>query len=234
MYLNDIKSVKRAVICGHGFGGHKDNKAAERFADYILKKHKETAVITFNAPCHGDDVKKKLTLDDCDTYIKAVTEYSAKQFRTDELYGYATSFGGYLFLRYISDNASPFKKLALRCPAVNMYDVLSQRIMSPAEQKALSRNKPILVGFDRKIKVTQAFLDELKAADITQRDFTRLADDILILHGTKDEVVPFDSSKAFAEKNSIRFIPVENADHRFKNPLTMDAAIKEIEEFFGI
>ena len=234
MYLNDIKSVKRAVICGHGFGGHKDNKAAERFADYILKKHKDTAVITFNAPCHGDDVKKKLTLDDCDTYIKAVTEYSAKQFRTDELYGYATSFGGYLFLRYISDNASPFKKLALRCPAVNMYDVLSQRIMSPAEQKALSRTKPILVGFDRKIKVTQAFLDELKAADITQRDFTKLADDILILHDTKDEVVPFDSSKAFAEKNSIRFIPVENADHRFKNPLTMDAAIKEIEEFFGI
>ena len=234
MYLNDIKSVKRAVICGHGFGGHKDNKAAERFADYNLKKHKDTAVITFNAPCHGDDVKKKLTLDDCDTYIKAVTEYSAKQFRTDELYGYATSFGGYLFLRYISDNASPFKKLALRCPAVNMYDVLSQRIMSPAEQKALSRNKPILVGFDRKIKVTQAFLDELKAADITQRDFTKLADDILILHGTKDEVVPFDSSKAFAEKNSIRFIPVENADHRCKNPLTMDAAIKEIEEFFGI
>ena len=97
-----------------------------------------------------------------------------------------------------------------------------------------NEGKPILVGFDRKIKVTQAFLDELKAADITQRDFTRLADDILILHGTKDEVVPFDSSKAFAEKNSIRFIPVENADHRFKNPLTMDAAIKEIEEFFGI
>ena len=32
-YLNDPKAVRRVVIYGHGFGGHKETKAAERFAE---------------------------------------------------------------------------------------------------------------------------------------------------------------------------------------------------------
>ena len=62
LYFADLKAVKRVVLCVHGFTGHKDNKAVERFADYVLKKHRDVAVIIYNAPCHGDDVKKKLTL----------------------------------------------------------------------------------------------------------------------------------------------------------------------------
>ena len=233
IYLEDKKSVSKVVLYGHGFGGHKDNKAAKRFAEFVLKKHRDVAVITFDAPCHGDDVKKKLTdMKDFDTYIKTVNDYAAQQFHTDKIYVYATSFGGYQFLRYISEHGCIYKKIALRCPAVNMYDVLSLRIMSDEEQKALSKNKPVSVGFDRKINITRQFMEALREADISVRDFTEYAGDILILHGTKDEVVSFDFVKAFAEKNGIRFIPVENADHRFKNPLNMDFAIKEIADFF--
>lgn len=233
LYCNDTKYVGRAVVCVHGFGGHKDNKAAQRFAEHLLKKHKDAVAVTYDAPCHGDDVKKKLTdMKDFDTYIKTVNDYAAQQFHTDKIYVYATSFGGYQFLRYISEHGCIYKKIALRCPAVNMYDVLSLRIMSDEEQKALSKNKPVSVGFDRKINITRQFMEALREADISVRDFTEYAGDILILHGTKDEVVSFDFVKAFAEKNGIRFIPVENADHRFKNPLNMDFAIKEIADFF--
>ena len=42
------------------------------------------------------------------------------------------------------------------------------------------------------------------------------ADDILILHGTKDEVVPFEDSQKFADEQLIEFIPIEKADHRFR------------------
>ncbi|MGX8679244.1 MAG: hypothetical protein ACQGQO_09090, partial [Sphaerochaetaceae bacterium] len=62
------------MICGHGFSGNKDNKAVERFADHMLKRHKSTAVLIFDAPCHGDDAKKKLSLDDCDAYIGIVID----------------------------------------------------------------------------------------------------------------------------------------------------------------
>ena len=234
LYYHDLRAVRRVILCLHGFSGHMDNKAVERFADFVLKKHKDIAVLIYNAPCHGDDVKKKLQLEDCSTYIALVTADAQKRFRTDELYVYANSFGGYQFLKYLSEHGNPYRKLALRCPAVNMYEVLDQRIMAPEERKALARNKPILVGFDRKIKITRQFLEELREADITTRDFTPFAQDILMLHGTKDEVVPFDVVRAFAEQNGITFIPVEGADHRFINPQHMDAAIKSIVEFFAL
>lgn len=233
LYYADLKKVSRVVICGHGFGGHKDNKAAQRFSEYALKKHKDIALVTFNAPCHGDDVKKKMNLEMCGSYIEIVTEYVRRQYNTDELYVYATSFGGYCFLKYISERGNPYRKIALRCPAVNMYEVLSGCIMSPAELKALSRNKPISVGFDRKIKINRDFLNELKKADISENDYTPFSKDIIIVHGTKDEVVSFDFVKEFADKNSIRFIPVENANHQFKDPNTMNEAIKTIVDYFN-
>jgi hypothetical protein len=232
IYFNDLKTVKRVVIYGHGFAGHKDNKAAGRFAEHILKKYKDIAIITFNLPCHGDDVRKTLLLDDCNTYINLVVSYAKSRFGTDEIYSYATSFGGYLILKYISENDNPFRKIALRCPAVNMYDVLAKTIMSSNEFKALSKDKPVQVGFDRKIKVNKHFLDDLQKYDITSYDYHKYSNDILILHGTKDEVVVFNSAKEFAENNSIKFIPVENADHRFKDPQKMDTTIKAIIEFF--
>ena len=124
LYFNDMRAIKRIVICLHGFTGHMDNKAVERFADYVLKKNKDVAILIYNAPCHGDDVKKKLSLEDCDAYITLVTDYAKKQFKTDELYVYANSFGGYQALKYLSEHKCPFRKTALRCPAVNMFTVM--------------------------------------------------------------------------------------------------------------
>ena len=66
------------------------------------------------------------------------------------------------------------------------------------------------------------------------RDYLEEAENILIIHGTADEVVPFDSSRAFAENNVIDFIPVEKADHRFQNPAHRSAANKYTLEFFDM
>ena len=150
-----------------------------------------------------------------------------------KLYCYATSFGGYLVLKYISEHDDPFEKIALRCPAVNMFDVLTGTIMNQDEYDRIRKGKDIMVGFDRKIVVTRALLDDLQANDIRQRDYLDHAEDILILHGTRDEVVPFEESRSFAENNLIEFIPVEGADHRFQDPVRMSLAHKYIMEFFG-
>lgn len=231
IYYNDLRSVSQAVICIHGFTGHMDNKAVERFADYVLKKNKHVAVIIYNAPCHGDDVKKKLTLVDCDTYITLVTEYVKTQFKTDDICVYANSFGGYQILKYISEHGDSYRKLALRCPAVNMYTV-ADNLLSEEEKRLLAKNKPVPVGFDRKVAITKDCMNELKEADISVRDYSAFAKDIIILHGTKDEIVSHDFVKDFAAKNDIKFYSVENADHRFIDPLKMDFVIKTIAEFF--
>lgn len=234
IYTEKGEPVRRAVLFGHGFGGHKDNKAAERYAAYLLKKHKDAAVITFDWPCHGDDVRKKLTLADCDAYLSLMIRDTIEKYPGAELNGYATSFGGYLFLKYIHDHGSPFRKTALRSPAVDMYSVLTGVIMKNGDADRLRKGKEVPVGFDRKVMIGQPFLDELRAADIRAYDYLDYAEDLLILHGTKDEVVPFEDSRKFADDNLIEFIPIENADHRYRDQKTMDEAIKHIQDFFAL
>lgn len=232
MYYCQPDSIEMAVLYGHGFGGHKETKAAERFADSYLAKYKNAVVIVFDWPCHGEDAKKNLSLDDCDTYLRLVIEYAKEQLGAKTLFAYATSFGGYLFLRYIREYGNPFQKLALRCPAVNMATVLRCGIMTPEDEKKLSRGKDALLGFDRKIKISPEFVKSLIASDITILDYTPFCNDVLILHGTKDELVPLEEVGFFAETNMIEFIPVEGADHRFLDQTKMYFAINKIIDFF--
>ena len=232
MYFAEKGAADKAVIFCTGFAGHKDNNAANKFAEKVLSKHRDVCVVVFNWPSHGDDVKKKITLDDCMNYLDLVIREVREGYGIGTLYAYATSFGGYLLLKYVSEHGSPFKKIALRCPAVSMYDVLTHTIIGSDELERIMKGKDVQVGFDRKILVTRAFLEELAANDIRTRDYLDWAEDMLILHGTKDEVVPFEDSRKFADDQLIEFIPVEKADHRFQDPVLMSLANKYVMQFF--
>ena len=234
LYYNQPGSIKKAIVYCTGFAGHKDNNAAMKFSEKLLSKHKDVMVFVFNWPAHGDDVKKKLVLDDCGSYLDLVINEIKTKYGIKDLYCYATSFGAYLVLKYISEHESPFLKAALRCPAVEMYNVLTRTIMKNDEYDRIIKGKDVLVGFDRKIIVTRELLEALKANDLRERDYLDYADSLLILHGTANEVVPFEDSRAFAENNLIDFIPVEGADHRFSNPVHMSLANKYVMQFFDL
>ena len=234
IYCNDMKDIRRIVLFAHGFGGHKDNGAAEKFALRLITKYKDSAMVTFDWPGHGEDVKKSFHLEDCMIYLRTVLEYVCQKYQTNEIYSYATSFGAYLTLKYINENGNPFKKIVLRCPAVNVYDVMRTTIMFPNDYERLEKGKVVPVGFDRKVMIEMSLLEEMKANDIQQLDFIDYADDILIIHGTEDEIVAFDVVRDFAENNVIEFAPVEGADHRFRNERKMDTAIKMIFDFYAL
>ena len=232
LYYEDRKAIGGVVLFGHGFGGHKDTKAAERFAQRALDKLK-LCTVTFNWPCHGDDVRKKLRLADCDGYLTALIEDIRERYGDPRLYAYATSFGGFLFLKYILDHGNPFRRVALRCPSVDHYRIQTERIMTAEDMEKLQKGKEVAVGFDHKIMVDKTHLDEIRAVDLLHADFTPYMDDILIIHGRRDEIVPFDMVQAFADDQLIEFVPIDNADHRFQDPRAMDEAIKAILDFFG-
>lgn len=232
LYCGDLRYIRKIVVFCHGFGGHKDNGAAEKFAQRMTGKYKGTAMVTFNWPCHGDDVKKKLCLEDCGTYLELVVRHLQSKYEPEDLYAYATSFGGYLVLKYIAEHGNPFRKIALRCPAVNMYGVLTQAIMAADDLEKLQKGKEILVGFDRKVPVSLQFLRELQEKDIRRYDYLDYAEDMLILHGTEDEIVPYREADAFSQDKLIEFIPIPGADHRFRSQACMEQAIKLILSFF--
>jgi len=232
IYYGDLRNIRKIVVFCHGFGGHKDNGAAEKFAERMVSKYKGTALVTFNWPAHGDDVKKKLSLEDCGAYLELTVRYLSQKYETQELYAYATSFGGYLTLKYVAEKGNPFRKIALRCPAVNMFDVLTRAIMASEELEKLEKGKEVPVGFDRKVLVTPQFMKELQENDIRNFDYLDYAEDILILQGTQDEIVPFEDVCSFAQNNLIELIPIPGADHRFRSQTAMEQAIKQILEFF--
>ena len=82
------------------------------------------------------------------------------------------------------------------------------------------------------MKIDQAFMDDLKIFDVRDHEYFDFAEDILILHGTKVEMIPIDLVREFAENNVIEFVPVEGANHPFQNPNHMALAIHKIIEFF--
>ena len=171
LYCEDVHDIRRVAIYCHGFGGHKDNRAAETFAHRVCAKWKGTAVIVFDWPAHGDDARKNLVLAECDTYLRLVIEHARATYETDELYAYGTSFGGFLTLKYIADHGNPFRKAALRCPVIDMYSTMTSTIITADELQKLNAGKTVLVGFDRKVKIGKQFLDDLQQSNIGDVEF---------------------------------------------------------------
>jgi len=228
----DAREYKRVVICTHGFGSDKDKGNIIHFAEKETAKYKNDAVIAFDWPCHGQDARKKLVLDECTEYLTFVVNYAKNVLKAQEINIYSVSFGAYLTLRYMAEAGNPFHRVALRCPGIRMYDLMKKNV-SEDDLGKLAKGKDVMIGFSRKMKIDQKLLDGLKASDIRKYEYFDWADDMLILHGTKDTTVPIEDSRAFAENNVIEFIPVENADHPFRDPKCMDFAIHTIIEFFA-
>lgn len=233
IFTKDLHQMKRLVIFVHGFAGHKDNASTEKFADRVLTKYKNIGVLIYDQPAHGDDVKRQLQLSDCITYLEIVLTEAKKRFRPEQIYGFGISFGCYALMNYLKDRGNPFEKIILRSPAINMFESLTGKIITESEMEILKAGKPVKVGFDRKVEITKAFLDDLAANDILKNDYLDFADDIEMILGTNDEVISFETAKHFSEENCIELISVAGADHRFQNPKYMEEVIKETIRFFG-
>lgn len=224
--------LRHVVLFCHGFAGHKDNAAAEKLAGRILEKHADTALLIFNWPGHGDDAHDTLFLEDCDLYLSTVLHYIKTALQPELLDVCATSFGGYLVLKYISDHReSPFRRICLRCPAIVMDEVLTRTILTPEELEVIAAGGSVPAGFDRKVLITGPFLESLRKADLAHRDLRPYSDRICIVQGTADEIVPCSAVQAFAGRNHLCLLSVEGADHRFLDPAKMEIVLKTFMKY---
>ena len=229
------QSFKHVIVFCHGFAGHKDNAMAQKLAGRILEKHDDTALLIFNWPGHGDDEHAGITLADCDAYLAAVLDFVRSTLHPETLDASATSFGGYLTLKYISDHGrNPFRKICLRCPAVVMYRVLTEKVLTQDELRTLAQGGEVPSGFDRKVMLSQTFIQSLKDNDITIRDLSPYAGCMRIAQGTADELVPYEAVHSFACRNGISMVTVPDADHRFTDPAKMDLVLGTFMQFLDL
>ncbi len=145
------------MIVLHGFGSSKDLKSNTKFGERLSSKYKGYAALAFDFPCHSDDARKKLSVEESITYLQLVIDYAKTSLNAKNLYAYGTSFGGYLTLKYLAEKGNPFRKIALRAPAVQIYHSLMNRLSRRGTAKTCQRARNF-VGFDRQMKISQAFL----------------------------------------------------------------------------
>lgn len=231
-YHKDLHAATHRVVAAYGFGGNKDNKAIEKFADRITSKYKGYSVVTFDWPSHGKDARNRMVLSECLEYLDLVNRYAMGEPGTEKIYNYSVSMGAYFTLLYIHKKKNPYEKIALRCPAIHFADTLLGQ-MTDEEKEKFEKKKEVPIGYERKVTITESFIEDLEANDISSYEYFDDADRILMLHGTKDTMVPFEDTASFADNNVIELVPVENADHPFSNPASMDFAIQKIISFFA-
>lgn len=213
----DIDNIKSIIFSCHGFTGDKDNKTSNMLADYMLNKYDDVAVFSFDLPCHGNDSLQLFDLNTSNDYFDVIIDYLKNDLGVTNIYSQGISLGGYLILKYISEHGNPFKKIALRCPAVNMYDALTNIILTKEQLDLLNDGEVISLGDKKKISFTNDFVNQLRDNNILERNFNDFSKDILIVHGTDDILIDYETDKNFSKKNNITFVGIEGADHGFNN-----------------
>ena len=232
MSEGNLRTFDRVILCTHGFGSSKDVANITRFAEKELAKHGSDAVLAFDWPGHGRDSRKKLEISVCMNYLDQVISYIKDTLQAKYIYNYSVSFGGYLTLRYLVDKGNPVTSIVLRAPGLRMHDLMLKNV-EEADRGRLEKGREVEVGFERKMKIDRSIFDELAAVDVRKYEYFDWADDMLVIHGTKDEMVPFEDSRQFCDNNVIELFAVEGADHSFRNPQYMDMAIHRVIEFFS-
>lgn len=226
LYIPD-NTPKQIVIGIHGFFGDKESSVLVKLGETLVSN--DIALLTFDLPCHGqNDTSQLLKLSDCIASISSVFEWVRKNYSSTPLSIFATSFGGYLTLLYLSKQDEKLNKIILRAPAVNMHHVLENVLLPFQSLNAVDLKTPKDIGKEQALWIGYDFIEELRSNKLQNVNPT---DNFLyIFQGKKDDIVnPMDNENFFngyyASKH--KFIYFENADHRFKKPGELDRIINE-------
>ncbi len=217
------------LLCLHGFAGDKYSTVIEAVAERF-SAHMQ--VLTFDWPAHGDSKAdpSMLTVDRCLEDLDTMIGYINEHYPGLPLYAFATSFGGYLLLKYHAREPEVFDRIILRSPALDMPEVV-RHFMDDETYKAWEKGGTVDFGLERPLPLTIEFLRELRrhgAALGSIADSERF----MIIQGDKDDVVSPDLARRFARQNGIAICMVEGADHRYKNPGDVDRILEAAVDFF--
>lgn len=233
IYLPET-SPTEVVVGIHGFSGDKESSVLIELSKHLNKNG--VALVTFDLPCHGkNDNSKILKLDACIDSLKSVFEFAKSYFKNIPISVFATSFGGYLLLNYLSKSDELFKKVILRAPAIYMAEVLKDVILPFNKYSVQNLSSPINLGFENPLFIDKNFLNDLQNNNLEKAKIT--INFLYVIQGRKDDIVNPEKNEKFFKTHypaNHKFIWFENADHRFKKPGELDRIIKETLEILDL
>lgn len=214
------------ILAMHGFGGDKESGCIRLLEQEANKVG--IGLIKFDWPGHGESEAEgdSLTLENCLSDLHTMVEYAKEKYPEAHLTAFATSFGGYVALLYHLNHDRVFDHLILRSPALRMYNIMENVLMTEESKQNLLEKHYFPYGFERIINITEPFVEELKDGDLFVLYGKEPLPNASIIHGTMDDVAPIQDSMAFARLHGCSLYPVAGADHRYKKPGELERVIR--------
>lgn len=226
LYLPDTRPDK-IVIGVHGFSGDKESSVLTTLGKELISHN--IALVTFDLPCHGKSINVgPLRLSDCVNSLEIIFSYVRKSYNNIPISLFATSFGAYLSLIYLSKKHENLDKLILRAPAIDMAKVLGDVILPFNNLSEDDLSTPKSFGYEQTFLIDEEFLNELTQNNL--ENYSPINQFVYIIQGRKDDIVNPTKNESFFiahYPNQHKFIWFDNANHRFKNPGELEKIISD-------
>ena len=223
------EKIEQIMIAVHGFAGDAESSTIKSVAEELTKRG--VLIVAFDLPCHGKDKNDNcIKLNDCFVYLDIIISQINNRYNNIPVSIFATSFGAFIILNYISKKNTQFKNIILRCPAIFMDEILIKKILPEHgyNKHDLKRYTKLNLGFEKLLYVNSNFLNELKENSLINNVYKVK---INIIQGTKDDIVDVLKNENFYKNNFLNYklYYIEGADHRFKNDGELDQIINIVK-----
>jgi pimeloyl-ACP methyl ester carboxylesterase len=220
-----------AVIMLHGFTGNK--LEPHRFFLKISRALEELGIASFRFDFLGsgesDGSFEEMTvlseLDEARSILKYVQSHPAVD--QDRIVVLGFSMGGLIASLLAGELEKEIQKLILLAPAGTMVERIDRYIHNTT---FIPSHNAYDVGGNL---VGKRFVEELKTIDVWSQA-ANFKKEVLLIHGTRDEAVPFEVSSQYIEKsygNKALLHAVEGADHTFNSYQWEKEVIETIGQF---
>lgn len=208
--------MRKAILIIHGFAGGMYDQENLRNSLELVKKFD---VYSFTLPGHDKYVVKGVTKDDwiksSEEHIEALIKHGYK-----DIYLIGHSMGG-IICSYLSTKYSQVKKLILLAPAYQFMSSKNGKINIFSSLKQVPTVIKRFSGIDelisRIIKFPIKTVKELEKMIVSYQNIPeKINIPTLIIHGTKDDMVPYKSSEDVFKKinsKSKKLIIVKGLSH---------------------
>ena len=152
---------------------------------------------------------------------------------TGPLVCFGSSMGGHMLSLLLRERQERVDAAGFLAPAADFVTTLMLPSLSPEDRRQLSVSGVYMMpGYDRPVPLSQAFFDEAAQWDVLDRPLS-FAGPVRILHGMKDDVVPWRHGARLLEhlgSPDARMALIKDGDHRLSRPQDLDLLVETVAE----
>lgn len=194
--------------------------------------HLGIGVYSFDFPAHGDspvwDLRVPYCIDDLETVEEHVRAIAPKV----RIGYFASSFGAYITLLYLSRGVHWGDRAFLRSAAVAMPRLVDTWVGDKARAH-MAKQGYFVPDYDyvREMRVTPAFLQDLADYDVFKR-YRKDTVNLFMVHGGRDSVAPPEAAREFAEKFGATLLELPYGEHDLMGQMELPQVLAAAAGFF--